>query len=558
MSNDKPLSYFDEIPTDTDRHGDLKKPNPLRARNDAYNTYLHTVTALVDSVREDFRVYNANGDHAEWVEAHKRRIAHMNTACNEFRKQITLFGIHTAPLGDHNGSPVIATPHPDKLEQWPGETEEEHEHRLFKDFGIRVPATKPDPGAIIFPPDPTVELLTSIRELVAKLVDSQIRPTVNFNAASVLDEDPTKLWESFKGVDGATFRKKLFGETAQGSEQLGVRGPQPVGHLSEFDQGSGQHCHLIDESVNDLLRRRGLTGHPLAERFSRLLDDTIEILAHLVRETHDETSPSADGCSDPTLGDGPVAGVTEETPAIADRAGIALNTDPDIGVTLAAHAGHNYVEVRLLDRTAFLPADTAFLFAAQVKRTAEALDEGWGPSVERGCRSVGEFSDNHERVPGTYGKAQDTCAAVESDHSQARVRSVSSGVLHERSGAFGVGESESFSGVVEVSGHETSPSVDGGSSPTVGDGPVAGAPEEAPATTGTAKPDTVETTPGVVYAKACLADAIAHESKLRADAYAANQQIKSCELDLESARQAAEASRNSGAGRLPNPATKHQ
>lgn len=54
----------------------------------------------------------------------------------------------------------------------------------------------------------------------------------------------------------------------------------------------------------------------------------------------------------------------------------------------------------------------------------------------------------------------------------------------------------------------SSPSVDGGSSPTVGDGPVAGVKEETPVTAGTDTPAGVDTSPLVVHRTASLQDAI--------------------------------------------------
>lgn len=63
-------------------------------------------------------------------------------------------------------------------------------------------------------------------------------------------------------------------------------------------------------------------------------------------------------------------------------------------------------------------------------------------------------------------------------------------------------------GANEKLAHSSSPSRGGCGDPTVGDGPVAGAQEEAPATAGTDTPIGIDTSPLVVYRTAALQDAV--------------------------------------------------
>ena len=306
MSNDKTLNYFDQIPTDRDRHGDLKKSNPLRARNEAYNTYLQAVTALVESVREDFRVYNANGNHAEWVEAHKRRIARMNTACNEFRKQISLFALRAEPLGEHNESPVTGTPHPDKLERWPGETPEEHEHRLFQDFGIRVPATKPDPGAIIFPPDPTVELLTDIRELLGQLVSNQVKPAVTIGEintyspdAAVREYKRAVVTDNVRAADTPT-TKPASADTSPGVVYEKARLAEAVNNRNKTYDALLQLCDEPTPLTTDDISRFANLGRDLADRSCEVKHAASRLATMRLGEAHQNDIGGPGKFSNPT------------------------------------------------------------------------------------------------------------------------------------------------------------------------------------------------------------------------------------------------------------------
>lgn len=316
-------------------------------------------------------------------------------------------------MSDH-GNPVAGRT-PDQLDRRPGETSDEHEMRLHRDFGIRIPDFPLDGVPVApMPPDMTLELLTHIRDLLSQLVASQARPAVNLtNISQTLADDPAKLWESLKGVDKETFRKKLFGEIAEGSEHLDVRGPQSVGHPGELDQRIGQDRDLLDEAVDDLLRRRGLSGHPLAQRFSRLLDDAIEIFANLVRESHDETPPSVDGCGDPTVGDGPVAEVSEEpsataatdTPAGIDTSPLVVHRTASLQDAISAR---DDVFFRIRNIAAQPPSEFAYeqlpmlveelrVEQLQVNRCTAQLEHARAAEVSRG--EAGMFSNR--RRPGT-------------------------------------------------------------------------------------------------------------------------------------------------------------
>ncbi|MDZ7914758.1 MAG: hypothetical protein U5O16_23440 [Rhodococcus sp. (in: high G+C Gram-positive bacteria)] len=132
-------------------------------------------------------------------------------------------------------------------------------------------------------------------------------------------DEQVAVWNSLPGYGDTECRKQLLREIADHRHQLrsetAVGLPQPVGDLGKLHQRPGENSDLIDQGIDDLLRRRGVAGHPQTQRLGRLLDDAIEVFANLIGESHDETSPSSGGCGDPTVGDGPVAEVSEEAPA---------------------------------------------------------------------------------------------------------------------------------------------------------------------------------------------------------------------------------------------------
>lgn len=197
-------------------------------------------------------------------------------------------------MSDH-GNPVAGHT-PDKLDRRPGETSDEHEMRLHRDFGIRIPDKSDFPldGVPVapMPPDMTLELLTHIRDLLSQLVANQARPAVNLtNISQTLGDDPAKLWARLAGARG-------FSVPDEATDQEPAPAPAPE-----------QDAWVISETV--------------------------------------------------------------------------LAGDSDIGVGVSRSDDLNRVSIRLKDRTAHLTVAAAFTLAAQIKRTAHAVEEGWvAPGAE--------------------------------------------------------------------------------------------------------------------------------------------------------------------------------
>ncbi|OFV78473.1 hypothetical protein [Rhodococcus erythropolis] len=239
-------SFFAALPGEPgprDNHGD-EQTQPVIRRHAAHSDYRRALEGLQENLAR-FHMYNEDQALRGWIANAKRARTHLDEALQELERQVTEF-IDTAyrevdaPVGLAG---VVAA---DKLERWPGETPEEHELRLFKDFGIRIPE-KTDPVDTDFPvdtafflpkpPDMTLELLTHIRDLLSQLVASQARPAVNLtNISQTLGDDPAKLWARLAGARGFSVPDEATAhETSPSADGCGDRTEEecPVAEAQE-------------------------------------------------------------------------------------------------------------------------------------------------------------------------------------------------------------------------------------------------------------------------------------------------------------------------------------
>lgn len=181
-----------------------------RERVESFRKYRHAIMALADKV-DHLENYSADGLISGWAAVHQRHLENLDTARTAFLDKLHSFTSAEAetPIHrDRHGDPVVG-PTPVKLERQPGETPEEHEMRLFRDFAIRIPEGTDFPidTAFIVPerPDKSLELLTHIRDLLSELVTNQARTDVtvgSINTCTVPDA-VAAMREYTRGVEYA-------------------------------------------------------------------------------------------------------------------------------------------------------------------------------------------------------------------------------------------------------------------------------------------------------------------------------------------------------------------
>lgn len=111
-------------------------------------------------------------------------------------------------------------------------------------------------------------------------------------------------------------------------------------------------------------------------------------------------SPSVDGGSSPTVGDGPVAGVSDDAPATDGHAGFSespvatselhlTHIDPvDFGIGIVTHDRQTRVALRIKDRIVLLPEDDAHAVAKQISATATTITGGWETTPNNTLHSI--------------------------------------------------------------------------------------------------------------------------------------------------------------------------
>lgn len=400
----KQPNFFDPLPSETitGKIGNNPYSSESQARTKAFEDY-YSATSRLDSKISDFRIYSADGLIGGWVEAHQRRVDTLDAARAAFYEQLRLFTGDTSPLRPSRHSDPVTSPTPDKLERWPGETPDEHEHRLFTDFGIRIPEGTDFPVDTAFflpkPPDMTLELLTHIRDLLAELVAKQAAaPAVNFNVASVLDKDTAKLWESLKGISPEALRHI----TDQAS-------PRPV--------RSGLPSEIVltgDPDIGVALSARG--GHNrVAVRFKDrtalisaalafTLADQIKRTAHALEEGWVAPVPSATETEEEAL-----ATAGTETPGDVDTSPLVVHKTAALQDAISARDAV-FFRLRNLatqpiteyshEQLARMGEEMG-IKQAQVHRCTEQLEKARAAEVARGGPDDGPGKFSNRRRPGT-------------------------------------------------------------------------------------------------------------------------------------------------------------
>lgn len=208
--SDKPLipKYFAVQPDEPtrDKYGAVKE-SPLGHRRRAHSKYENSIAALVKHL-DNFEYFDQCGLLDEWAHVNSNRFGDVLAARHEFYHHIATI---TGTL-DHSGDEATARrdsrivgidPGAGSIAavfaRLPEESAEEHEYRLFRDFGVRAEKpteskerTQPLGAAVFLPTDPSVELLTSIRDLLEQLV-SAVTPTPTIKFAKIetlLGDDP--------------------------------------------------------------------------------------------------------------------------------------------------------------------------------------------------------------------------------------------------------------------------------------------------------------------------------------------------------------------------------
>lgn len=340
-------SFFAALPGEPgprDSHGE-KRTQPVVRRHAVHDDYRRALEGVKENFAR-FDMYNESQALRAWASNAKRARTQLDEALRALEQQVLEFDAAACPACSEAGGPTAAA-----TDRRPDETLDAYEYRLFRDFAIRLfsdsgkAVAYTDGGPPVFlVSDPSVELLTNIRDLLEQLVGAVTpAPTINFGKIETLfGEDPAKLWERLIGTRGF--------------------------------------------SVPD------------------------DAPAH-------ETSPSVDGCGDPTEGERPVAEAQEDASATAGtETPVGIDTSPLVVHKTAALQDAISARDAVFFRLRNLATQPITEYSheqlarmgeemgikqAHVHRCTEQLEKARAAEVARGGPDDGPGKFSNRRRPGT-------------------------------------------------------------------------------------------------------------------------------------------------------------
>lgn len=225
--------------------------------------------------------------------------------------------------------------------------------------------------------------------------------------------------------------------------------------------------------------RDSLDRHPAGKGLSKPLthDDVRAIVS-------DEIGRAGDLIREATF-DGDDQKTSPHRPTVANQVEYVRDFDSRLGVGVDSVDDRHLVTVRIMNRTVALTTDLALDVAKQIKRTALAVDDGWARLDEhsRPLAGLGEFPNEEDGDIRSEGETKHAGIAVDFDESVGG-KNTSRDFVDKLLRPACAGQGEALTGVVQGHGHNSSPTVNGTGTATVGDGQVAGIGNTVPAAGG--------------------------------------------------------------------------